>query len=118
MKKFQALVVATIFFLIPLTVSAQGGLLQLPAGTHEDAIKHNQEGIAHFKMGNLPLALKHFELAEKNAKDCGEVHYNQAVTLDKLGNHGEARNHFRIALHQAKGNQIILTSPILHAHIR
>ena len=56
----------------------------------------------------------------KNAVDSAlaEVHYNEAIALDKLGQHGEATKHFKIAQENANGNKAILESKILLSHVQ
>ena len=47
-----------------------------------------------------------------------EIHFNEALALDKLGDHGGATEHFKVAQQNANGNSLILESKILLAHIQ
>jgi Flp pilus assembly protein TadD len=117
MKKVLTILALVMFCLLPLTASAGDGPLSLPAGANADANKHNEEGIAHWNQGHYDVALQHFQAASKADKSLGEVHYNEAISLDKLGKHGEATMHFKAAKKNANGNEAILNSQILRDHI-
>ncbi len=117
MKRLTILFLALSLMIIPVTVFASEGPMALPAGSNADANTHNQEGIKHFGMGHFDVALKHFEEAAAADKSIGEVHFNEAIALDKMGRHAEATMHFKAAKKNAKGNEKIINSPILNAHI-
>ena len=106
----------------PLASLPQGALpenpLVLPADSNPEANMHNEEGISHYKEGHYDVALKHFQEAEKSDSSIGEVHFNEALALDQIGDHGAATNHFKTAKDNAKGNEKILTSEILIKHIQ
>ena len=92
------------------------GPLALPVESDPEATAHNDEGIAHYKEGHFDIALKQFREAGKFQSDLGEIHFNEALALDKLGDHGNAAKHFKIAQQNANGNISILDSKILLAH--
>tara|TARA_B100000686_G_C16707303_1_gene927077 strand:- start:25 stop:441 length:417 start_codon:yes stop_codon:yes gene_type:complete len=92
--------------------------LVLPAGSNLEANMHNKEGISHYNEGHYDVALKHFQQAEKSDPSIGEIHFNEALALDQIGDHGAATNHFKVARDGAKGNEKILTSEILIKHIQ
>ena len=94
------------------------GPLVLPEGSDPEANTHNAEGILHYKEGHFDIALEHFREAEKIKSEIGEIHFNVALALDKLGGHGDAAEHFKIAQDNANGNSLILESKILLAHIQ
>ena len=94
------------------------GPLALPEGSNPEAITHNQEGISHYKEGHYDVALKHFREAGKVQSEPGEIHFNEALALDKLGDHGGATEHFKVAQQNANGNALIIESKILLAHIQ
>ena len=94
------------------------GPLALPAGSNPEANKHNEEGISHYKEGHYDVALKHFREAGKIQSEPGEVHFNEALALDKLGDHGSAAKHFKVAQQNANGNVLISESKILLAHVQ
>ena len=99
-------------------VSLPEGPLALPAGSNPEANKHNDEGISHYKEGHYDVALKHFREAGKIQSEPGEIHFNEALALDKLGDHGSATEHFKVAQQNANGNVLILESKILLAHVQ
>ena len=92
------------------------GPLNLPAESDPEANTHNEEGISHYKEGHFDIALKHFREAGKIQSEIGEIHFNEALALDKLGDHGDAAKHFKVAQENANGNTLILESKILLAH--
>ena len=94
------------------------GPLNLPAESDPEAKTHNDEGILHYKEGHFDIALKHFREAGKIQSEIGEIHFNEALALDKLGDHGDAAKHFKVAEENANGNTLILESKILLAHTR
>ena len=94
------------------------GPLNLPAESDPEANTHNEEGISHYKEGHFDIALKHFREAGKIQSEIGEIHFNEALALDKLGDHGDAAKHFKMAQENANGNTLILESKILLAHTR
>ena len=77
----------------------------------------NNEGINHFQQGHWDVAQEHFKKAVSANADLPEAHYNLALALDKLGNHGEATNHFKMALSLAPDDPRIKDSDILKAHV-
>ena len=94
------------------------GPLNLPAESDPEAKTHNDEGILHYKEGHFDIALKHFREAGKIQSEIGEIHFNEALALDKLGDHGDASKHFKVAQENANGNALILESKILLAHVQ
>ena len=94
------------------------GPLNLPAESDPEANTHNEEGISHYKEGHFDIALQHFREAGKIQSEIGEIHFNEALALDKLGDHGGASEHFKITQENANGNALILESKILLAHIQ
>jgi tetratricopeptide (TPR) repeat protein len=117
MKKLLVVLIALSFFLVPLTAIAGEGPMKLPAGANAEADRHNEEGIMHWGEGHYDVALKHFQAASKIDSSLGEVHFNEAICLDKLGDHKKATKHFKAAKKNAKGNAAILNSAILNGHI-
>lgn len=81
------------------------------------AVGENNLGIANYNIGRLEEALKHFQAASKADSNVGEYHFNEAMTLDKLGKHELASKHFKAARKNARENNKIIGSKILKAHI-
>ncbi len=82
-----------------------------------DGAKENDEGVNHYQQGHWDVAQEHFNKALAINADLPEAHYNLALALDKLGNHGEATNHFKMALNLAPEDPRIKDSEILKAHV-
>ena len=110
------------FFMLaaPLSAFADNPALSFPMseGSNAEAHKHNEEGIMHYNLGHHDVALKHFKMAAKIDPAAGEAHYNEALCLDALGQHGDAAMHFKAAKKNAHGNEKILNSGILKAHLK
>ena len=117
MKRFLVIIAALMFIAVPSTALALEGPMNLPAGSDANAVSHNKEGIDHWGQGHYDVALGHFQASAKIDATNGEIHFNEAICLDKLGKHGEATMHFKAAKKRANGNEKILTSPILNGHI-
>lgn len=94
---------------------ATAGTLMAPET--EAGAAENSEGIGHFKEGHWEVSEKHFRQAIEANPQLAEAHYNLALTLDKIGNHGDATKHFRSALDLAPGNPKIRDSQILKDHL-
>ena len=117
MKRILTVFVTLMFIALPFTAMAGEGPMKLPAGTDANAVMHNKAGINDWGQGNFEGALGHFQESSAIDASNAEVHFNEAVCLDKLGRHGEATMHFKAAKKRANGNEKILTSPILNGHI-
>ena len=91
------------------------GALTAPEGVAGAA--ENAEGIDHFQQGYWDVAQEHFNKALAANANLAEGHYNLALALDKLGDHGEATNHFQMALDLAQEDSRIKDSGILKAHL-
>ena len=91
------------------------GALTAPEGVAGAA--ENAEGINHFQQGHWDVAQEHFNKALAANANLAEGHYNLALALDKLGDHGEATNHFKMALDLAQEDPRIKDSGILKAHL-
>ncbi len=77
----------------------------------------NNEGVNHYQQGHWDVAQEHFQKAVAANADLAEAHYNLALTLDKLSNHGDATKHFQMALDHGAENPGIKDSGILKAHL-
>ena len=63
------------------------------------------------------MAKEHFDKALAANAKLPEAHYNLALALDKMGEHGEATSHFKTALELAPDDPRIKDSGILKAHV-
>ena len=118
MRTVISVLFALFLISLPLTAIAAEGPMELPAGSNSGADMHNKAGIKDWNAGNIEGALKHFQEASAEDSTIAETHFNEAVSLDKLGRHGDATMHFGAAKKHAKGNDKILKSPILKGHLR
>ena len=124
MKNIVSILAALVFFLVSTSAFAGEGPMKLPEGAKADAKKHNKEGIASWKKAvksgdqkDYKDALMHFSAASKIDGSSGEIHFNEAICYDKIGQHGVATKHFGVALKKAGGNQKLINSPILKGHL-
>ena len=117
MKNILAILTVLALFLISTTAFAGEGPMNLPEGANPEAVSHNKEGIASWNQKDYKGALMHFSTASKIDGSSGEIHFNEAISYDKLGQHGTATTHFGVAKKKAGGNKKILDSPILNGHL-
>jgi tetratricopeptide (TPR) repeat protein len=97
MRTIFSVVFALFLVSIPLKAVAGEGPMKLPENAKEGAKMHNKEGIKHWGMGHFDEALKHFKEASNADGSSGEIHFNEAISYDKLGKHGVATKHFGVA---------------------
>ena len=83
----------------------------------EPGAAENNEGVGHYKEGHWKTSAKHFREAITAGPQLAEAHYNLALALDRLGDHGGATQHFREALELAPDNPKIKDSKILKEHL-
>lgn len=77
----------------------------------------NRKGIDRFLARDFQVALDHFQKARQLDPKRGILLYNEAITLDKLDRHSEAARRFAQAKAHARGNLLILESPVLQSHL-
>lgn len=100
------------------TTAAEGPLeFPMQEGASQEAQKHNEEGIMHFNKGHYEEALKHFRTSMKIDPKVGASHFNAALALHKMEDHGAATQHFKKAKEHANGRQAIVDSQLLKEHI-
>ena len=118
MKNILAILTVLALFLVSTTAFAAGeGPMELPKGANPEAVSHNKEGIASWNQKDYKGALMHFSTASKIDGSSGEIHFNEAISYDKLNQHPTATKHFGVAKKKAGGNKKILESPILNGHL-
>ena len=117
MKNILAILTVLALFLVSTTAFAGEGPMNLPEGAKPEAVKHNKEGIASWNNKDYKGAQIHFSAASKIDGSSGEVHFNEAISYDKLNQHPTATKHFGVAKKKAGGNKKILNSPILNGHL-
>jgi Tfp pilus assembly protein PilF len=77
----------------------------------------NDEGVGHYQQGHWDVAMEHFQKAVKADANSAVVHYNVALTLDKMGKHEDATTSFKKALQLAPNDSAIKDSEILKKHV-
>jgi tetratricopeptide (TPR) repeat protein len=99
-------------------IAAVGNIIgALTATDGEPGAAENNEGVGHYKEGHWDISAKHFKEAIAAGPKLVEAHYNLALTLDKMGDHGGATQHFGEALKLAPENPKIKDSKILKDHL-
>jgi Tfp pilus assembly protein PilF len=94
------------------------GAMPLRAMAGSKAEQHITEGIEHYGKGHWDVAKKHFTEAAKADPESAEAHYDVALVLDKMGDHGGATEHFKKAYELGKSNPQIQDSDILKKHLK
>ena len=117
MKNILSILTVLTLLMIPITAFADEGPMKLPSGAKPEAVSHNKEGIVSWNKKDYKGALMHFSAASKIDGSSGEIHFNEAICYDKIGQHGVATKHFGVAKKKAGGNKKILSSPILNGHL-
>jgi Flp pilus assembly protein TadD len=119
MRTLLLVVFTLILIFFPLAAVASEGPMKLPEKAKAEAKMHNKEGIKHWKMDHFDEALKHFKEASKVDGSSGEIHFNEAISYDKLGQHAIATKHFGVAKKKASGKnkEKLLKSKILNGHL-
>lgn len=121
MKRILGSVVVALCVMFLSTISwADMGKTAMPlkATTGSKAEQHVSEGIEHYGQGHWDVAKKHFSEAAKADPQSAEAHYDVALTLDKMGDHSGATEHFKMAYELGKNNAEIQTSDILKKHLK
>ena len=115
---FSFLFALSLFSFTQIAIANEGPM-KLPEKAKADAKMHNTEGIKHWGMGHFDVALEHFQEASKIDGSSGEIHFNEAISYDKLGKHGVATMHFGVAKKKASGKnkEKLINSKILNGHL-
>ena len=97
------------------TGAAADAPLSAPASSA--ARMENDEGVGHYQQGHWDVAMQHFQKAVKADPNSAVVHYNIALTQDKMGKHEDATTSFKKALELAPNDPVIKDSEILKKHV-
>ena len=97
------------------TGAAADAPLSAPASSA--ARMENDEGVGHYQQGHWDVAMQHFQKAVKADPNSAVVHYNIALTQDKMGKHEDATTSFKKALELAPADPVIKDSEILKKHV-
>ena len=96
--------------------AAVGASSALAAPADSAGRAENDEGVGHYEQGHWDVAEGHFRKGLEADSALAVAHFNLALTLDKLGKHGEATEHFSKAAELAPEDPQITQSEILKAH--
>lgn len=88
--------------------------LEAPAGSAGG--EQNAQGIQSYNKKEWKEAEKHFREAVKSDDKLAEAHYNLGLTLNKLGQHKEAKPEFARAAELAPSNPTIANSTMVKGH--
>lgn len=109
-----------LFALVSLAFATQvfagEGLLAAPDGTDKAVAQQISDGIKAKEKGDLKAALSNFKKAVEMNPKVAEAHFNMAMTLHWMGDHGAAGEHFKHALKLGKNNPAIVNSATLKGH--
>lgn len=125
-----SLLLTLVFVLLNVTIgcdSGQSGYGSKKSGNTPDAPLvalpssaariENDEGLGHYQQGHWDVAMEHFQKGVKADPNSAVVHYNIALTLDKMGKHDDATASFKKALELAPNDPAIRDSEILKKHV-
>ncbi len=90
--------------------------LSAPSGTNPSAFKYLGQGNARFAEGRWGAAKVEFEQAVKSQPELAEAHYNLALSLERLGEAEQAKQHYIEAANLAPGHKVIWNSPPLRRY--
>jgi tetratricopeptide (TPR) repeat protein len=86
-------------------------VLAAPAGSPAEVMAKLEEGNRLFSTKDYARAEQSYRQTIAAYPDLAEAHYNLAVTIDRMGNRGEAKKHYLEAANLAPGNKVIWDSP-------
>lgn len=86
-------------------------VLAAPTGSPSDMVAKLEEGNRFFVTKDYARAEQSYRQTIAAHPTLAEAHYNLAVTLDRMGNRGEAKKHYMEAANLAPGNKVIWDSP-------
>jgi tetratricopeptide (TPR) repeat protein len=76
-------------------------------GDSNNALAHNNFGVALRKQGRLADAIQHYDWALRLKPDYAAAHYNLGIALMRVGQFSEAISHFQNALQQKPDASIV-----------
>lgn len=99
----------------PCSVPAWGQALYPLGGTKgSEAIN---QGIYSLNQQRWDTAVTHFQKALRENPQSAEAHFNMALTLNQMGQHQKAAEHFKKASEFGQMNSFIQNSPILQQYV-
>ncbi|MDP7555632.1 MAG: tetratricopeptide repeat protein [Nitrospinota bacterium] len=97
--------------------ASQMGLKSPKDAPNKETATKNDEGVSHLVQRQWETAAGFFKEAVEANADFAEAHFNLALCLHKMGKHGEASKHFKIAKELASGSSMIADNKILKDHV-
>ena len=116
LKITPSLVFLMLLVLVTGCATKTGPLAILPMSS-PTAAQHNLEGIKRYNNGKWNEARDFFESALQADPKLPEAHFNLALTLHKLGEHEQAKSHFKTAGELSPKNTEIIESSIYRNHL-
>ncbi len=98
--------------------ASQMGLKAPADAANKEAASKNDEGISHLVQKHWDTAAGFFKEAIEADPNLAEAHFNLALSLHKMGKHGDATKHFKKAKELASGNSKIVDNEILKDHLK
>jgi len=86
-------------------------VLSAPTGSSVDMVEKLEEGNRLFSTKDYAGAEQSYRHTITAYPTLAEAHYNLVVTLDRMGNRGEAKEHCMDAANLAPGHKVIWDSP-------
>jgi tetratricopeptide (TPR) repeat protein len=83
----------------------------------KDAARKNDEGVSHLVQEHWDISNKFFHEAIQADPNLAVAHFNLGLSLDALGQHPEATEHFRKANELAPDEPGIADNEILKKHL-
>ena len=84
---------------------------------NRDAAMKNDEGVSHLIQEHWETSNKHFREAIQADPNIAVAHFNLALSLDELGQHAEATDHFMRAQELAPEDTRITENEVLQKHL-
>ena len=102
----------------PQKSPAVGIALKAPGDAeNKDAARKNDEGLSHLVQEHWEKSNQFFREAIKADPNLAVAHFNLGLSLDELGQHPEASEHFRKAKELAPDDPRISENEILMKHL-
>ncbi len=102
----------------PQKAPAVGMALKAPKdASNKTAAMKNDEGLSHLVQEHWDISNKFFREAIAADPNLSVAHFNLGLSLDELGQHTEATEHFRKAKELAPDDPRIADNEILNKHL-
>lgn len=85
--------------------------------SNKSAAMKNDEGVSHLVQEHWDVSNKFFREAISADPNMAEAHFNLALSLDEMGQHTEASEHFQKARELAPNDPRIAENEVLKKHL-